>query len=91
MTYTKINDNGTAKMVEGKNNTDVRAVVFKPNGRVAGGTKFVTIVEGIPTEATSASGDYYRLTNGNIKNMRLMRVARLTGKVTYVETEYEAE
>ena len=93
-TYTKISDNGAAKMVDeaSKNNTNVRAVVFKPNGRVSGGTKFVTIIEGIPTEATSASsGDYYRLTNGNIKNMRLMRVGRLTGKVTYVETEYEAE
>ena len=86
---TVVNDNGTAKMVEGKNNTDVRAVVFKPNGRVAGGTKFVTIVEGIPTEVTSASGDYYRLTNGNINNMRLMRVGRLTGKVTYLEPEFE--
>ena len=81
----------SAKMVDGKNNSDVRAVVFKPNGRVAGGTKFVTLIEGIPTEVTSASGDYYRLTNGNINNMRLMRVGRLTGKVTYVETEYEAE
>lgn len=90
-TYTKISDNGTAKMVDGKNNTNVRAVVFKPNGRVSGGTKFVTLIEGIPTEVTSASGDYYRLTNGNIKNMRLMQVGRLTGKVTYVETEYEAE
>ncbi len=92
-TYTKINDNGSAKMVDEatKNNTNVRAVVFKPNGRVSGGTKYVTIIEGIPTEATSASGDYYRLTNGNINNMRLMKVARLTGKVTYVETEYKAE
>jgi len=91
-TYTKINDNGDDhRMVEGKNNTDVRAVVFKPNGRVAGGTKFVTLIEGIPTGATSATGDYYRLVNGNINNMRLMRVARLTGKVTYVETEYEAD
>ena len=90
-TYTKINDNGSAKMVDGKNNSDVRAVVFKPNGRVAGGTKFVTLIEGVPTEVTSATGDYYRLTNGNINNMRLMRVGRLTGKVTYVETEYEAE
>ena len=89
--YSKVNDTSTAKMVDGKNNSDVRAVVFKPNGRVAGSTKFVTIIEGIPTEVTSASGDYYRLTNGNIKNMRLMRVGRLTGKVTYVETEYEAE
>ena len=90
-TYTKVNDTSTAKMVDGKNNTNVRAVVFKPNGRVSGGTKFVTLIEGIPTEVTSASGDYYRLTNGNIKNMRLMQVGRLTGKVTYVETEYEAE
>ncbi len=90
-TYTKINDTSSAKMVDGKNNSNVRAVVFKPNGRVAGGTKFVTLIEGVPTEVTSATGDYYRLTNGNINNMRLMRVGRLTGKVTYVETEYEAE
>jgi prepilin-type N-terminal cleavage/methylation domain-containing protein len=97
---TLISDTDDAKMVDGKDNkkkndgtfSGVRAVVFKPNGRVAGGTKYVTLIEGIPTEATSASsGDYYRLTNGNIKNMRLMRVGRLTGKVTYVETEYEAE
>ena len=96
-TYTTISDTDTIKMVDGKNNKrrsgfdGVRAVVFKPNGRVSGGTKFVTLIEGIPTETTSASGDYYRLTNGNIKNMRLMRVGRLTGKVTYIETEYEAE
>ena len=81
-----VNDNGSAKMVEGKNNTNVRAVVFKPNGRVAGGTKFVTIVEGVVQESGS---DEYRLTNGNTLNMRLMRVGRLTGKVTYLEPEFE--
>jgi len=91
-----ISDTNTAKMVDGQNNKrdsdfpGVRAVVFKPNGRVAGGTKFVTIVEGIAQE-TGDSDDSYRLINGNIRNMRLMRVGRLTGKVTYVETDYEAE
>lgn len=89
-TYTKINDTSSAKMVDGKINSDVRAVVFKPNGQVAGGTKFVTLIEGIPTEHGSDSNPEYRLTNGNIENMRLMRVGRLTGKVTYVEIEYDS-
>ncbi len=86
--YTKVSDNGNDhRMVDNSHpNADVRAIVFKPNGRVSGGTKFVTIVEGIPTE----NGSDYRLTNGNIKNMRLMRIGRLTGKVTYVETEYDS-
>ena len=86
-TYTRVSDNGSAKMVDesGTDNSDVRAVVFKPNGRVSGGTKYVTIVEGVVSE----SGSDYRLANGNIRNMRLMKVARLTGKVTYVEPEYD--
>ena len=95
---TLVGDTDDAKMVDGRDNKKkptfpgVRAVVFKPNGRVSGGTKFVTLVEGIPTENTGSGGTAeYRLTNGNINNMRLMRVGRLTGKVTYVETDYEAE
>ena len=85
---TLVSDTATVKMVEGQDNktNGVRAVVFKPNGRVSGGTKFVTIVEGVVSE----SGSDYRLANGNIRNMRLMKVARLTGKVTYIETEYDA-
>ena len=80
---TIVDDNGASghSMVSGITNNGVRAIVFEPNGHVAGGTRYVTIVEGVAAE----SGSTDNLVNGNIHNMRLMRVGHLTGKVTYAE------
>lgn len=75
------------EMCPGGDNTNtegIRCIVFKPNGRIAGGSKYVTVVEGV-VPATSAP---FILTNGNIYNMRLMRVNQFTGKVVFIETEY---
>lgn len=75
------------EMCPGGDNTNtegIRCIVFKPNGRIAGGSKYVTIVEGV-VPATSAP---FILTNGNIYNMRLMRVNQFTGKVVFIETSY---
>ncbi|NLG14576.1 MAG: hypothetical protein GX561_10320 [Lentisphaerae bacterium] len=72
---------------DNRNTDGIRCIVFKPNGRVAGGSKYVTIVEGV-VPATEAP---FILTNGNIFNMRLMRVNQFTGKVVFIETSYGEE
>ena len=82
-----------AKMVENAAGTNdynktkgVRAIIFQPNGRVVGGQNmYVTLVEGVAGE----SGSSYVLTNGNTTNMRLMKINQYTGKVTYLDVNYD--
>ena len=81
-----------AKMVENAAGTDdynktkgVRAIIFQPNGRVVGGQNmYVTLVEGVPTGDSS-----FVLANGNTNNMRLMKINQYTGKVTYLDVNYD--
>ena len=90
MTIVKDSSDSTAeKMVDGKDNKTkgVRAIVFQPNGRVVGGQNmYVTLVEGVAAESGSSS---YVLTNGNKENMRLMKINQYTGKVTYLDVNYD--
>ena len=79
-------ENKLPKMVENKKNEKVRAIIFQPNGRVVGGQNmYVTLVEGVVGE----SGSSYVLTNGNTTNMRLMKINQYTGKVTYLDVNYD--
>ena len=76
----------TKKMINGQENKKVRAIIFQPNGRVVGGTNmYVTLVEGVAVESDSS----YVLTNGNKENMRLMKINQYTGKVTYLDVNYD--
>lgn len=85
-TMTVVKDTSSAKMVEGKTNDKVRAIIFQPNGRVVGGQNmYVTLVEGVAAE----SGSDFILTNGNTNNMRLMKINQYTGKVTYLDVNYD--
>ena len=85
-TMTVVKDTSSAKMVEGKTNDKVRAIIFQPNGRVVGGQNmYVTLVEGVAGE----SGSSYVLTNGNKDNMRLMKINQYTGKITYLDVNYD--
>lgn len=84
-TMTIVKDTSSAKMVEGKTNDKVRAIIFQPNGRVVGGQNmYVTLVEGVPT----GEGPYI-MANGNTTNMRLMKINQYTGKVTYLDVNYD--
>ena len=84
-TMTVVKDTSSAKMVDGKTNDKVRAIIFQPNGRVVGGQNmYVTLVEGVPTGEGS-----YVLANGNTNNMRLMKINQYTGKVTYLDVNYD--
>ncbi len=84
-TMTVVKDTSSAKMVDGGTNDEVRAIIFQPNGRVVGGQNmYVTLVEGVPTgEGT------YILANGNTNNMRLMKINQYTGKITYLDVNYD--
>ena len=85
MTIVKDKDGSTEKMVDGKTNDKVRAIIFQPNGRVVGGQNmYVTLVEGVAT----GNGNYV-LANGNTANMRLMKINQYTGKVTYLDVNYD--
>ena len=80
-----VKDASSAKMVDGKTNDKVRAIIFQPNGRVVGGQNmYVTLVEGVPTGDSS-----FVLANGNTNNMRLMKINQYTGKETYVDVNYD--
>ena len=80
-----VKDASSAKMVDGKTNDKVRAIIFQPNGRVVGGQNmYVTLVEGVPTGDSS-----FVLANGNTNNMRLMKINQYTGKVTYLDVNYD--
>ena len=86
-TMTVVKDTSSAKMVDGKTNDKVRAIVFQPNGRVVGGQNmYVTLVEGV----ASGSGSYV-LANGNTNNMRLMKINQYTGKITYLDVNYDKD
>ena len=94
MTVVKDGDGASAKKMvedaEGTNNYNktkgVRAIIFQPNGRVVGGQNmYVTLVEGVAV----GSGSSYVLMNGNTTNMRLMKINQYTGKVTYLDVNYD--
>ena len=86
-TMTIVKDTSSAKMVTGGTNNEVRAIIFQPNGRVVGGQNmYVTLVEGVVT----GEGNYV-LANGNTNNMRLMKINQYTGKVTYLDVNYEKD
>ena len=75
------------RMVEGvSKNEKVRAIVFQPNGRVVGGNMYVTIVEGVAAENSG-----YVLSNANKDNMRLMKINQYTGKITYLDVNYDKD
>lgn len=87
-TKTIVKDGSSTSIVEGKTNNKVRAIIFQPNGRVVGGQNmYVTLVEGVAVE----SGSSYVLTNGNKENMRLMKINQYTGKITYLDVNYDKD
>jgi prepilin-type N-terminal cleavage/methylation domain-containing protein len=92
MTIVKDGSGASAeKMVDGKDNKTkgVRAIIFQPNGRVVGGQNmYVTLIEGVAVE--NGSNDYI-LRNGSTgnNNMRLMKINQYTGKVTYLDVNYD--
>lgn len=58
-------------------NSDVRAVVFKPNGRCASKV-YVTIMEGV---VASPTGNYER---ENMSNIRVMEINAYTGQIRFL-------
>jgi len=58
-------------------NSDVRAVVFKPNGRCASKV-YVTIMEGV---VASPTGSYER---ENMSNIRVMEINAYTGQIRFL-------
>ncbi len=80
-TFCKVSDNGAShKMVEGKDNSNIRAIVFKPNGRCHIKT-YVTVMEGI---FPKTGNDIKDLTRVNMFNFHLMEIPKYTGQVRYL-------
>ena len=76
--YHQIDDgSGTSKILAGANNSQARAVVFRPNGRCASRI-YVTLMEGVVVTPTG------NIDRANQHNIRVMEINQYTGQVRFL-------
>lgn len=72
-----VEDDGSNKLFDGNSNSNIRAIVFKPNGRAAF-KSYITVMEG---HCISNSDSIER---ENRKNIKVMEVNQFTGQLRYL-------
>lgn len=79
-----VTDSATDKIYPGENNTQVRAVIFKPNGRCVQKT-YVTVLEGVvPEDTASTTSSEDSIQRENKFNIRVMEINAFTGQIRYL-------